>query len=66
MKPFAGGALLQPEEGRTTPTPVQCLSYVLSQPGVCTSVPGMKSVAELQAGLRYFDATPEDARTTVR
>lgn len=60
MKPFAGGAMFQPEEGRTAPTPVQCLSYVLSQPGVCTTVPGMKRVEEVQAGLRYFEATPEE------
>jgi hypothetical protein len=60
MKPFAGGALLQPEDGRVAPTPAQCLSYVLSQPGVCTVVPGMKSGDELRAGLRYFEATPEE------
>jgi uncharacterized protein len=59
MKPFAGGALFQPKEGQTAATPVQCLSYALSQPGVCTAVPGMKSVEELRAGLHYFEATPE-------
>ena len=60
MKPFAGGAVFQPEEGRPAPTPVQCLSYALSRPGVCTVVPGMKSVEELYAGLRYFDTTPQE------
>jgi predicted aldo/keto reductase-like oxidoreductase len=60
MKPFAGGGMLQPQEGRAAPTPVQCLSYVLSQPGVCTTVPGMKSVEEVRAGLRYFEATAEE------
>jgi predicted aldo/keto reductase-like oxidoreductase len=60
MKPFAGGAMFRPEEGRAAPAPVQCLSYVLSQPGVCTTVPGMKSVEEVRAGLRYFEATAEE------
>jgi predicted aldo/keto reductase-like oxidoreductase len=60
MKPFAGGAMFRPEEGRAAPSPVQCLGYVLSQPGVCTTVPGMRSVEELRAGLRYFEATAEE------
>jgi hypothetical protein len=39
-------------------TPVQCLSYVLAQPGVATAVPGCKNVAELEAALAYWDASP--------
>ncbi len=54
MKPFAGGDLL-----RRSATPVQCLGYGLSQPGVCALVPGVKDVAELWATLAYVEA---DAR----
>ena len=32
-------------------TPIQCISYVLSQPGISTVVPGIKSVAELKETL---------------
>ena len=59
MKPFAGGALFEPK-GETPPTPVQCLHYSLSQPGVSTVVPGVKNVAELEAALAYPEATDEE------
>jgi predicted aldo/keto reductase-like oxidoreductase len=38
-------------------TPAQCLSYVLAQVGVCTTVPGVKNTAELAAALHTLDAT---------
>ncbi len=38
-------------------TPVQCLSYTLSQVGVCAAVPGCASVEELRGVLAYEDAT---------
>lgn len=41
-------------------TPVQCIHYTLSQVGVCTVVPGVKNVAELEAALSYMDATDEE------
>ena len=37
-------------------TPVQCLSYALSQVGISTVVPGCKDVAQLEAALAYLDA----------
>jgi predicted aldo/keto reductase-like oxidoreductase len=40
-------------------TPVQCISYVLSQVGVSTVVPGVKNVEELDATLAYLGATDE-------
>lgn len=43
-------------------TPIQCISYVLSQEGVSTVVPGIKSVGELQEALRFFDASTEEKR----
>ncbi len=41
-------------------TPVQCLSYTLSQAGVATAVPGCASVAQLEAALEYIDAPVEE------
>jgi predicted aldo/keto reductase-like oxidoreductase len=41
-------------------TPVQCVSYVLSQVGVCTTVPGVKNEEELKSVLQYIDAPPEE------
>jgi uncharacterized protein len=38
-------------------TPIQCLSYVLSQQGVSTVVPGCKTVDELKSCLKYFEAS---------
>jgi hypothetical protein len=39
-------------------TPVQCLSYALSQPGVSCAVPGCKDIRELSAALAYLKASP--------
>ncbi|MGA2976410.1 MAG: aldo/keto reductase [Spirochaetia bacterium] len=74
MKPYAGGLLLA--QGRFivddapisdvrsavafSLTPAQCLSYVLSQPGVSTALPGCGSVEEVKAALSYLDATPAE------
>jgi hypothetical protein len=60
MKPFAGGGMLNSQAGAMTPTPTQCLSYALSQPGVCATVPGVKSVEELEAALRYLAASESE------
>lgn len=57
MKPYAGGRLLRGDDPAfTTLSPVQCLHYTLSRPGVCTVVPGCKNVLELRAALAYLDA----------
>jgi len=42
-------------------TPVQCLSYVLAQAGVSTTVPGCKNLGEMAAALAYWE-TPEEER----
>jgi predicted aldo/keto reductase-like oxidoreductase len=60
MKPFGGGRLFQQEEPRPL-TATQALHYVLSQPGVCTTVPGVKNSKQLQAALHYVNA-PDDER----
>ena len=41
-------------------TPVQCISYVLSQVGVCSAMTGVKNVDELQAALAYEEATDQE------
>lgn len=56
--------LLGDESGRTLEksspvTPVNCLAYVLAQPGVSTVVPGCKDLSELAQALAYLDATQE-------
>ncbi len=43
-------------EGRKPITPVQCISYVLSQIGVSTVVPGCKDLEQLSASLAYLSA----------
>jgi predicted aldo/keto reductase-like oxidoreductase len=41
-------------------TPVQCISYVLSQTGVSTVVPGVRSVEELKETLSFLNAGCKD------
>jgi hypothetical protein len=41
-------------------SPIRCLHYVLSQPGVSTTVPGVKNVKELKENLQYLNATDEE------
>ncbi len=55
----SGGAFVEASKAAGL-TPVQCLSYVLSRPGVCTAVPGAKDEAEMAAALHYLEATPEE------
>jgi hypothetical protein len=40
-------------------TPVQCISYALSQTNVATALIGLRSLAELDTALTYLDATEE-------
>jgi predicted aldo/keto reductase-like oxidoreductase len=76
MKPYAGGRLLQgqPEieanrwvtggaafrAERQAVTPVQCLAYALSQPGVTTVVPGCSDLSQLEQALAWATATDEE------
>jgi predicted aldo/keto reductase-like oxidoreductase len=60
MKPYAAGVLFRENPSSIILTPIQCLSYALSQPAVCTVVPGCKNVAEMQAALAFLDATDEE------
>jgi uncharacterized protein len=60
MKVYHGGTLLNIGGNPTGITPSQCMAYVLSQPGVVTTVPGPKDATEWQATLAYLHATPEE------
>jgi predicted aldo/keto reductase-like oxidoreductase len=70
MKPYGGGLLLKEgvvhgflqgkdlqHPGGLSLTPVQCLSYVLSQPGISTALPGCGNPLELEAALAYYGAS---------
>jgi predicted aldo/keto reductase-like oxidoreductase len=61
MKPYAAGWLFNKKNpSGIVLTPVQCLSYALSQPGVCTTVPGCRTANEMRAALAYLEATDEE------
>ena len=61
MKPYAAGVLLTKDNpSGIMLTPVQCINYALSQPAVCTVVPGCKNVDEVKAALAFLDATYEE------
>lgn len=59
MKPFAGGRLFQQENSHSI-SPVKCINYVLTQPGVSTTVPGVKNVKQLKETLHFFEASDEE------
>ena len=61
MKPYAAGLLFTKKNPSSIVlTPVQCLSYALSQPAVCAAVPGCRSVEEMKAALGFLEATEEE------
>ncbi len=61
MKPYAAGWVFWPENpSGIVLSPVQCLQYTLSQPGVCVAVPGCKTPEQLQAALAWLTATDEE------
>ncbi|MGB2828329.1 MAG: aldo/keto reductase [Dehalococcoidales bacterium] len=60
MKPYAAGVLFRENPSSIVLTPVQCLSYALSQPAVSTVVPGCKNAAEVQAALAFLEASDEE------
>lgn len=57
MKPFGGGKLLQKKTAGLDVTPIQCLSFALSQPGVAAVLPGPRNTEELHGCLRLLDAS---------
>ena len=61
MKIFAGGRLFQRKESRLI-SPAQCINYVLSQPAVSTTVPGVKNSKQLRAALHFLEATDAEKK----
>ena len=59
MKPFAGGRLFY-TENPVPITPVQCISYVLSLPGISTTVPGVANLRQLEDILSYYRSTEKE------
>jgi uncharacterized protein len=55
MKPFGGGKIFN--QSKITVTPVQCISYVLTEDCVSSTVPGVKDLSQLQASLKYSNAS---------
>jgi hypothetical protein len=51
-----GGRMLAVKRNAAV-TAVQCLAYVLDQPGVTTVVPGCKDVAQVEAAQAYWKAS---------
>ena len=62
MKPFHAGRLLSAAASpfKTALTRYQCLQYVLDRPGVLTAVPGVRSMADLDALLGFANASSEE------
>jgi len=60
MKPYAAGVLFRENPSSIVLTPVQCLNYALSQPAVCTVVPGCKNAEEMKAALAFLEAKDEE------
>lgn len=62
MKAFGGGDLLDEKlspAGKAL-TPVQCLHYALTRPGVASVMTGAHSVEQLKASVAYEDASEEE------
>ena len=59
MKPYHGGTLLLGTANPPGISPSQCLAYVLDQE-VATTVPGPRTVAEMETTLHYLQATDEE------
>lgn len=61
MKPYAAGVLLRKDNpSGIMLTPVQCINYALSQPAICTVVPGCRNVKEMRAALAFLDASDKE------
>ncbi|MFC1898958.1 aldo/keto reductase [Chloroflexota bacterium] len=59
MKPYAAGVIFRDNPSSIVLTPVQCISYALSQPGISAVVPGCRNLAEMKAALAFLEATEE-------
>ncbi len=62
MKPFAGGRLFDAERSPfgTALTPVQCIHYALTRPGVASVLCGYNTMAEVEAAVAYETADDDE------
>lgn len=62
MKGFGGGRLFDAELSpfKTTFTPVQCIHYALTRPGVCSILCGYDTKEQVDAAVAYETATDEE------
>lgn len=62
MKAYGGGDLLSETNSpfEKAFTPVQCIEYALTRPGVAAVMIGCKNIEEIQAALDWCDAGKED------
>lgn len=59
MKIYGGGRLFH-NKNSVQIDPVKCIAYVLAQPGVATTVPGVKNAKQLDGALRYFKSSAKE------
>ena len=62
MKGFFGGALFDPARSPfgTTFTPVQCIHYALTRPGVCSILCGYDTREQVDQAVAYETASPDE------
>ena len=62
MKAYAGGRLFDAARSpfQVALTPVQCLHYALTRPGVVTVLPGYSKPEHVDDAIRYLDATSQE------
>ena len=62
MKGFAGGRLFNSETSafKVALTPVQCLHYALTRPGVSSVLVGFSNIDEVNQSIHYENATQEE------
>lgn len=62
MKAFAGGQLLDAKESpfKHALTRAQCIQYAFDKPAVCTVLPGVRNVADVEELLAFLDTTADE------
>ncbi len=62
MKGFAGGRLFKADDSPfgVALTPIQCLHYALTRPGVCSVMAGFSAPEHVKEAARYSDASDEE------
>ncbi|MCC7554247.1 MAG: aldo/keto reductase [Methanobacteriaceae archaeon] len=66
MKTFGGGRLLSEDHSpfKNKLTPIQCIHYVLTRPGVVSAMVGCQSSKEVEESIKYLDANSDECDYT--